>query len=68
MSAGRSRLFGVFIGAAVASRGAIVVLDKPSGVMIGLLCGERFEPAAGGSVEIGWSLHARSYANGASSG
>jgi len=58
-------VFRTFFAAALAGGGAIAVLDKQTGTLIGSSRWEGFDPADGGSVEIGWTFLARSHWGGA---
>ena len=53
------------LAAALEGGGAVAVIDKVSGAIVGSSRWERFDPAAGGSVEIGWTFLARSHWGGA---
>jgi RimJ/RimL family protein N-acetyltransferase len=50
---------------ALASGGALVVIDKASGAIVGSSSMRDHDPADGGSVEIGWTFLARSHWGGA---
>lgn len=54
-------LFRVFFADALAQGGALVVIDRASGAMIGGSRMQGYDPAEGGSVEIGWTFLARSH-------
>lgn len=54
-------VFRVFFAEALAGGGAVAVIDQATGAMIGSSRWERFDPADGGSVEIGWTFLARSH-------
>ena len=58
-------LFRVFFDDALAKGGALVVIDKTTGAMIGSSRFQAYDPADGGSVEIGWTFLARSHWGGA---
>ena len=53
--------FRSFFGDALAKGGALVVIDKQSGAMIGSSRYQAHDLADGGSVEIGWTFLARSH-------
>ncbi len=57
--------FRAFFADALAKGGALVVIDRSSGAMIGSSRFQAFDPADGGSVEIGWTFLARSHWGGA---
>lgn len=46
---------------ALAQGGALAVIDKESGAIIGSSRFQNLDPAGGGSVEIGWTFLARSH-------
>jgi RimJ/RimL family protein N-acetyltransferase len=50
---------------ALGSGGALVVIDKASGAIVGSSSMRDHDPADGGSVEIGWTFLARSHWGGA---
>ena len=54
-------LFRSFFDDALAKGGALVVIDKHSGAMIGSSRYQAHDPDDGGSVEIGWTFVARSH-------
>lgn len=54
-------VFRQFFDDALAKGGALVVIDKTSGAMIGSSRYQAYDPADGGSVEIGWTFLARSH-------
>lgn len=54
-------VFRAFFDDALARGGALAIVDKASGEVIGSSRFQEFDPAAGGSVEIGWSFLARAY-------
>lgn len=54
-------VFRAFFDDALAHRGALLVLDKSSGAVIGSSRYQGLEEADGGSVEIGWTFLARSH-------
>lgn len=54
-------VFRLFFDKALADGGAVAVLDRESGAMVGTSRWERFDPAEGGSVEIGYTFLARSH-------
>lgn len=58
-------VFRQFFDDALAKGGALVVIDKTSGAMIGSSRYQAYDPADGGSVEIGWTFLARSHWGGA---
>lgn len=55
----REDVFRTFFDDALAQGGALVVEDRASGAMIGSSRFQAFDPAEGGSVEIGWTFLAR---------
>ena len=57
--------FRPFFDDALAKGGALVVIDRASGAMIGSSRFQAFDPADGSSVEIGWTFLARSHWGGA---
>ena len=59
-------LFRSFFDDALAKGGALVVIDKASDEVIGSSRFQAYDPADGGSVEIGWTFLARSHWGGAS--
>lgn len=54
-------VFCVFFHDALANGGAMAVIDKASGQIIGSSRWQGYDPADGGSVEIGWTFLARSH-------
>ena len=54
-------VFRAYFADALAQGGALAVIDKASGAMIGSSRWQGYDPAAGGSVEIGWTFLARSH-------
>ena len=54
-------VFRAFFADALAKGGALAVIDKVSGAIIGSSRMQGFDPADGGSVEIGWTFLARSH-------
>ena len=58
-------VFRAFFADALAKGGALVVIDKPSGAIIGSSRFQNFAEERGGSVEIGWTFLARSHWGGA---
>jgi len=54
-------VFREFFGDALAKGGALAIIDKATGEIIGSSRFQEYDPADGGSVEIGWSFLARSY-------
>ena len=61
----REDIFRAFFDDALAKGGAIAVIDKVSGAVVGSSRWERLDQAGGGSVEIGWTFLARSHWGGA---
>lgn len=59
-------VFRAFFDDALANGGALAVIDKASGAIIGSSRYQGLEEADGGSVEIGWTFLARSHWGGAS--
>jgi RimJ/RimL family protein N-acetyltransferase len=57
----REPVFRAFFEDALANKGALAVIDKASGAIIGSSRFEGLEEAGGGSVEIGWTFLARSH-------
>lgn len=53
--------FGPFFADALAQGGALAVIDKASGAIIGSSRMQAYDPIEGGSVEIGWTFLARSH-------
>ena len=58
-------VFHAFFAGAMAGGGAMAVIDKQTGKIIGSSRWQGYDPAEGGSVEIGWTFLARSYWGGA---
>ncbi|MFC0590348.1 GNAT family N-acetyltransferase [Novosphingobium aquiterrae] len=58
-------VFRAYFDDALAQGGALAVIDKLDGAMIGSSRLQGFDPADGGSVEIGWTFLARSHWGGA---
>ena len=54
-------VFRKFFAEAMAQRGALVAIDKDTGEAVGSSRFWAYDPADGGSVEIGWSVLARSH-------
>jgi RimJ/RimL family protein N-acetyltransferase len=54
-------VFRAFFNAALAGGGAVVVIDKVSGAIVGSSRWQGHDPADGGSVEIGWTFLAPSH-------
>lgn len=54
-------VFRAFFDDALANRGALAVIDRASGAIIGSSRFQGLEEAGGGSVEIGWTFLARSH-------
>lgn len=54
-------VFRAFFDDALAQRGALAVIDRASGAVIGSSRFQGLEEAGGGSVEIGWTFLARSH-------
>lgn len=54
-------VFRAFFDDALAKGGALVVIDKPSGSVIGSSRFQNYIEEGGGSVEIGWTFLARDY-------
>ena len=54
-------VFRAFFDDALAQQGALAVVDRASGVLIGSSRWQGFDPCDGGSVEIGWTFLARSH-------
>ena len=52
-------VFRAFFEDALANEGALVVVDKASGAIVGSSRFQGYDPADGGSVEIGWTFLAR---------
>jgi RimJ/RimL family protein N-acetyltransferase len=58
-------VFRAYFADALANVGAMAVIDKASGAIVGSSRWQGYDPANGGSVEIGWTFLARSHWNGA---
>ncbi len=58
-------VFRAYFADALKQGGALVVIDKASGAIIGGSRMQAYDPADGGSVEIGWTFLARSHWGGA---
>ena len=58
-------VFRAYFADALAQGGALVVIDRASGAMIGGSRMQGYDPAEGGSVEIGWTFLSRDYWGGA---
>jgi RimJ/RimL family protein N-acetyltransferase len=58
-------VFRAYFEDALAQGGAVAVIDKASGAIVGSSRWQGHDPADGGSVEIGWTFLARSHWNGA---
>ncbi len=54
-------VFGEYFANALKYQGALVVIDKASGQIVGSSRMQGHDPADGGSVEIGWTFLARSH-------
>jgi RimJ/RimL family protein N-acetyltransferase len=54
-------VFRTFFDDALANGGALAVIDKASGAIVGSSRFQNHDPADGGSVEIGWTFLARSH-------
>ena len=54
-------VFRAYFADALAQGGALAVIDKTSGAIIGSSRMQAYDPAGGGSVEIGWTFLARSH-------
>ena len=54
-------VFRAYFADALAQGGALAVIDKRSGAIIGSSRMQAYDPANGGSVEIGWTFLARSH-------
>jgi N-acetyltransferase len=61
----REDVFAAFFADALANQGALVIIDRASGAVIGSSRYQGLEEADGGSVEIGWTHLARSHWGGA---
>lgn len=57
----REPVFRAFFDQALARGGALVVIDSASGQIVGSSQFQDFDPANGGSVEIGWTFLARAH-------
>jgi RimJ/RimL family protein N-acetyltransferase len=58
-------VFREFFSDALAQGGALAVIDRASGTIVGSSRIQAYDPADGGSVEIGWTFLARSHWGGA---
>jgi RimJ/RimL family protein N-acetyltransferase len=58
-------VFRAYFADALAKGGALAVIDKVSGAMVGSSSMRDLDPADGGSIEIGWTFLARSHWGGA---
>ena len=54
-------VFRAYFADALDKRGALVVIDKQNGEIVGSSRMQGYDPADGGSVEIGWTFLARSH-------
>ena len=54
-------VFRAFFDDALAQAGALAVIDKANGVLVGSSRFQNHDPAQGGSIEIGWTFLARSH-------
>src|SRR6186713_2199642 len=54
-------VFREFFADALAKGGALAIVDRTTGAVIGSSRFQGHDPAAGGEVEIGWTFLARSY-------
>lgn len=61
----KEAVFRKFFADALAQGGALAVVDKAKGAIIGSSRMQAYDPADGGSVEIGWTFLARSHWGGA---
>jgi RimJ/RimL family protein N-acetyltransferase len=61
----KPEVFRAFFDDALAHQGALVVIDRLCGAVIGSSRYQGLEPEQGGSVEIGWTFLARAYWGGA---
>ena len=61
----REEVFRAFFDDALAQGGALAAIDKASGAIVGSSRFQGYDPAEGGSVEIGWTFLARSHWGGA---
>lgn len=57
----REEVFRAFFEDALAHKGALAVIDKASGEVVGSSRFQAYDPEEGGSVEIGWTFLARKY-------
>lgn len=57
----KEEVFRGYFADALAQGGALAVIDKASGAIIGSSRMQAYDPADGGSVEIGWTFLARSH-------
>ncbi len=55
----QEQVFRLFFDDALANRGALAVIEKTSGEIVGSSRFQGYDPADGGSVEIGWTFLAR---------
>ena len=58
-------VFRAFFDDAMAKGGALAIIDRASGAMVGSSRFQAYDPAEGGSIEIGWTFLARSHWGGA---
>lgn len=58
-------VFRAYFADALAQGGALAVIDKDTGAIIGSSRMQRHDPADGGTVEIGWTFLSRDYWGGA---
>ena len=61
----REPVFRAFFADALAGGGALAIVDKDAGEIIGSSRFQGYDPADGGSLEIGWTFLARSHWGGA---
>ena len=61
----KEAVFRAYFADALAQGGALAVIDKASGRIIGSSRMQAYDPAAGGSVEIGWTFLGRDFWGGA---
>ena len=54
-------VFRAYFDDALAQGGALAVIDRVSGAIVGSSRMQRYDPANGGSIEIGWTFLARSH-------
>lgn len=57
----KEEVFRTYFADALDKQGALLVIDKASGAVIGSSRMQAYDPADGGSVEIGWTMLARSH-------